>query len=861
MRIKGPQDVNVKTYIFKSFTFKDIVALVLIGLMFGLMVVLDIPGKAIIITILAPIALLSIVKFRDVRGYEYLIQMLEFVLTKKDYTYLEYIRECNISKIEKTHVILGGSILKVAKCFPKTTMYLNESERNILEGKISAFLASTDGVEIRIIKVKEQIAYEDRAKEEIERAKNLRDKANSKTLINVVQSRLNVLNEIGKKALKKDSFYIAFIGQENMVEESVLSFEKTFKNIELLEDKELLNFMKSYLFLNVENGLSMPEFGDNNKHRKKSDKGKYNVQIEPFSVRIEDAYISHICINKYPRYINNGYLNSILNIDADIVELRLNKEETYKAIKQMDKAALEISTRQKTTRSKEIEEEVQDDSVSDLIYKVGQENQSFYTLKVLIRTKDNIDKIEQKDRGKRRIFGRNLVNAKKVEYALKSLNIGVSKMQFAQQDGMRIFASDYGYKKSSFVDYGIKSQTTTNEVIAKGLSFFKGEINDENGLLIGDNPLPIYLNMFKRNSEYLNSNCMVIGNSGSGKSFAVKTLIANMATENIKIYVLDPEGEYEKLANSLDGQNISVGSEDGLCLNPFYIPKGGNLRLHLQFLDEFFKMSCSLSPLESEILNNQISLIYNRRKITQEALNEGKIVEFPNFEKLVDSLRHAQKAQEEKGNLLEKECLENLRIRFRKFQGVGREASLYSDTFTFDDSKDLTCFNFSKLFQSKNINLVNTQMLLTLKLVEGLIFENFKNGYKTLVVVDEAHLFFSEENLEALDFMYQLAKRIRKYNGMQIVVTQSIKDFTASKALQKKTQAIINASQYSLIFPLHSADIKELKTIYSAGLSLSDFECETITKNLRGSAFLISSARSRDNIKIFATPYVRSLFE
>ena len=47
MRIKGPQDVNVKTYIFKSFTFKDIVALVLIGLMFGLMVVLDIPGKAL----------------------------------------------------------------------------------------------------------------------------------------------------------------------------------------------------------------------------------------------------------------------------------------------------------------------------------------------------------------------------------------------------------------------------------------------------------------------------------------------------------------------------------------------------------------------------------------------------------------------------------------------------------------------------------------------------------------------------------------------------------------------------------------------------------------------------------------------
>ena len=857
MKIKGPQDINVKTYIFRSFTFKDILALILIFLALALMVVLPIKGKTIVITIFIPISMLLIIRFNNKRGYEYLIQVFDFLITKKGYTNFEYIRECNITKIESDSVLLGSYVLKVVKFFPKTTIYLNEGERNLLEGKFSSFLKTTD-VEIRVIKIKEKIEYEDRAKEEIERAKRLKDKDNGKVLVNIVQSRLDVLNEIGKNALQKDQIYFAFIGSKNLVNESIFNFQKTFGNIKVLEDESLSNFMKTYLFLDGNDTLNFESKEDANKNKNK----KFSVKIEPCCISLDDKCISHITVNKFPRYINNGYINSILNIDADIVEVRLNKEDSIKAIKQMDKAALEIATRQKTTKSKEIEEEVQDENFGDLIYKIGQENQSFYTLKILIRVKDKKEVIEgKKSKTSSNVFNRNLINAKKVESALKSLNLVASKMYFAQQDGMRLFTKNIEYKRNSFFENGIKGQTTTNEVIAKGLSFFKGEINEENGLLLGDNPLPIYLNMFKRNGEYLNSNCMVIGNSGSGKSFAVKTLIANMTTENIKIYVLDPEGEYEKLTRLLGGQNISVGDEDGLCLNPFYIPKGGNLKMHLQFLDEFFKTSCTLTPLEQEILNNQISLMYSRRQITQKNLNEDKVQYFPSFEKLLETLRIALKAENEKVSSLEKESLENLLIQCRKFQGAGRESNLYSSNFNFKNDADITSFNFSKLFQSKNTNLINTQMLLTLKLVEGLIIENFNRGYKTLVVVDEAHLFFSEENIEALDFMYQLAKRIRKYNGMQVVVTQSIKDFTASKALQKKTQAIINASQYSLIFPLHSADVKELKTIYSAGLNLSDFECETITKNLRGSAFLISSSKSKDNIKIFATPYVRSLFE
>ena len=39
--------------------------------------------------------------------------------------------------------------------------------------------------------------------------------------------------------------------------------------------------------------------------------------------------------------------------------------------------------------------------------------------------------------------------------------------------------------------------------------------------------------------------------------------------------------------------------------------------------------------------------------------------------------------------------------------------------------------------------------------------------------------------------MFQLAKRIRKYNGMQIVITQNIKDFVGSDELMRKSAAFL----------------------------------------------------------------------
>ena len=64
---------------------------------------------------------------------------------------------------------------------------------------------------------------------------------------------------------------------------------------------------------------------------------------------------------------------------------------------------------------------------------------------------------------------------------------------------------------------------------------------------------------------------MCYGKSGSGKSFATKSILANFAAENSKIFILDPENEYQELAHNLGGKLIDVGTAKEGRLNPFHV--------------------------------------------------------------------------------------------------------------------------------------------------------------------------------------------------------------------------------------------------------------------------------------------------
>ena len=132
---------------------------------------------------------------------------------------------------------------------------------------------------------------------------------------------------------------------------------------------------------------------------------------------------------------------------------------------------------------------------------------------------------------------------------------------------------------------------------------------------------------------------------------------------------------------------------------------------------------------------------------------------------------------------------------------------------------------------------------------------------RIIVTVDEAHVFINKKFPIALDFMAQMAKRIRKYNGMQIIITQNIKDFVGSEEIAQQSTAVINASQYSMIFSLSPNDMTDLINLYRNAGGINEEEQDSIVTARRGQAFLITGPMSRTSLQIEALSTVKKLFE
>src|SRR3989344_2056961 len=90
---------------------------------------------------------------------------------------------------------------------------------------------------------------------------------------------------------------------------------------------------------------------------------------------------------------------------------------------------------------------------------------------------------------------------------------------------------------------------------------------DNEGIMFGvneSNNIPIVLNQY----NFTNYNGLVLGSSGSGKSFFVKLYIIRNLLKGMQTYIIDPQGEYTDLAQKYDGQVINISRDSDTIINP-----------------------------------------------------------------------------------------------------------------------------------------------------------------------------------------------------------------------------------------------------------------------------------------------------
>lgn len=554
-------------------------------------------------------------------------------------------------------------------------------------------------------------------------------------------------------------------------------------------------------------------------------------------------------ITDYPLNVDNAWAWPFFNLSACKVVVNIRPIQPDQAEKQLDRAIVELDARARGIfkSSKQIEVETQLQTLRELVSDLKIGNEYLYNVNIHIMAEESVKK--------------------EVRGLLKQYGFKYSEM-FGRQVEAFVSHNVSRIDKCTSFERGI--HTTS---IAAMFPFISNSLQDAGGFYLGWNYYPVFVDLFQRNNERVNSNMMIIGKSGSGKSYATKVLLANLAADNARIFILDPEDEYTKLAQNLCGKIIDVGSSVHGILNPFHVMtslsadeggEGDSFSQHLQFLEEFFRTIFEgMSSDAFETLNTIVAEMYKKKKIDQTTnLSTLKATDYPVFDdlyKLIEEKLGKEKDEYHRRNL---QILLNY---VQKFASGGRNSYLWNGPTSIETRENFVCFNFRSLIVNRNQTIANAQMLLVFKYLDNEILKNrdFNQRYETLrkivVAVDEAHLFINPKFPIALDFMAQMAKRIRKYEGMQIVITQNLKDFIGSGDMVRQAGAVINASQYSMIFSLAPNDITDLVNLYRNAGEINPDEQDAIVTAGRGQCFFISSPYSRTMFTIEANDTVKKL--
>ena len=807
--------------------------------------------------------------FSGERLYQYIGFVFKYVASRKKYQKNDKNEQADITGIIPYKEINGNLIVNrddtyvgVLEVSPIDFRLLSIDRQDYIEGVFARVINNINtGDEFSIVKLERPLILDGNIDDELERiedvlkAKDNGDLAEPEWIsrIDVIQDRINLIDTINSgKVINYSRYYLCLIGKSiNDINATLDRAEMIFTGngipVRRLKQKELVAFIR----YGIDNEFDERELDKTNEYEKYLFPEKVNFNLT--CAKQGNKSLSHFVINNYPLKVGNGWGEGLFDMENTKVVMKLVPVEKYKAVKRIDNAILEIQTQaQKDKASVQIDKSTHLDTLQDLLVGIQTDNETLFDTTIIITVYDEIGKA---------------TNKRKVRTRIREMGFGCTEMLGRQFDAY-ISSSIAGIDKTN-ISRGI--QTTS---IAACFPFVSSSVMDKKGILIGENKLPVFIDFFKRDDEHVNSNMVIIGKPGSGKSYATKTIMTHLASCNTKIYVLDPENEYGNLARNLGSQSIDVSSASGTHgkINPFHIIAGleededsNSFYAHLQFLEQFYRLILPGINADSlELLNKVTQELYESKGITVKTdIKALKAADYPIFDDLYSLIE----------NKLEKEtdeyvrtCLKVLVNYVSKFKTGGRNSNLWNGYTSFSPKENFIAFNFQKLLANKNDVTANAQMLLVLKWLENEIIKNrdynlkYKTKRKIVVAIDECHLFIDEKYPIALDFMFQLAKRIRKYEGMLIIITQNVKDFAGTPEIARKSTAIINVSQYSLIFSLSPNDMTELCKLYENAGAINESEKNNIVHNRRGRAFLISSPKSRTNLDIVATEFVEGMF-
>ena len=355
---------------------------------------------------------------------------------------------------------------------------------------------------------------------------------------------------------------------------------------------------------------------------------------------------------------------------------------------------------------------------------------------------------------------------------------------------------------------------------------------DEHGFYLGRDKYGtnILVDFDKRTADKTNSNVLILGNSGQGKSYLLKLLLCNLRESGKSIICLDPEHEYEELCNNLGGTYIDMMSGEYM-INPLE-PKswsdgerGGEdmpetfrqvskLSQHISYLKDFFRSYKDFTDAEIDTIEIMLMKLYGRFGITDTTdLDELKAEDYPVMSDLYDLTEKEFMAFDSQiKHLYTEEMLQNVCLGLHSMC-KGAEAKYFNGHTNIKDS-EFICFGVKGLMDT-NKHLKNTLLFNILSYMSGQLL----GKGNTVAAIDELYLFLT--NLTAIEYIRNGMKRVRKKESSFILASQNIEDFLLPE-IKEFTKPLFSIPTNHFLF--NPGNISSAQFIDTLQLEQSEYE-------------------------------------
>ena len=552
----------------------------------------------------------------------------------------------------------------------------------------------------------------------------------------------------------------------------------------------------------------------------------YISNINPQNIEIDNIYYSGIIIVNYNRENIDLILKKIIDTNINMnISIFYEKQDNYKIIRNLTYHIANVGVDLKDGKTNQQEVDIAAFTYNDAKYirkEIQVNNEDIYFLYIYLNIFSNNEKELE--------F---LLN--KIEGILESTGMQTRRANFRQE---QLFLSCLPFMMNS---EDLKPAAKRN-VLTTGLTctypFISSALFDENGIFYGINiynESMVFIDRYDEN-KYKNANMCIFGTSGSGKSFFTKLQIIRYYLFEIEQYVIDPDREYENIANELNGTVIKIGASSNTFLNIFDIrqesieDEKGYLATKISRLIGFFNLIFgNLDEEEKAILEEKIIKCYNQKGITFDDKtlfknDENKINIKPIFKESKD-----MPILEDLYNILgEDEKTKKMQIKLIPF--VKGSLNFFNNYTNIELNNKLIIADIYDLGEEN----IKYGMFLFTDLFWDKIKKNRK--IKKAIYLDEVwRLIGITSNKEVASFVYKIFKTIRKFGGSSVAITQDISDlFSLENGTYGKS--IINNSSNKVFFSLEEENI----SILSEFTKLSEKEKIEIRSLKRGECLLFA---------------------